>query len=189
MPNAFEQHARANGSAVATPSPPDAPTPGDGASSSWEQIRSGNQTRQPASRINYQNDGGMPGMVSSPLYHITVNEDTAGILEGQSGRTDEINGNDTSVDITRYIDRNIGGSTGVRIVNGWTSGLSTGTWNAHHFKGRAVQLVPAQPASIRPGPVGRINYGGNLAAGVASQFEVPPSLEDIYRSIVNRGPA
>jgi hypothetical protein len=132
----------------------------------------------------------MPGYVASPLYHLTQNEDTAGILEGDPGRVDSsAGGNDRSVDITRYIDRNVGGTTGAKITNGWTSGLSTGTWNAHHFKGRAVQLVPAQPASIRPGPVGKIPYGANLAAGVASQFEVPPSLEDIYRSIVNRGPA
>jgi hypothetical protein len=189
MPSAFEQHSRANGGSVAIPRPVDAPTPGDGAHTTWEAIPDGEQTWQPAGRATY--DQAMPGFVASPLYHLTQNEDTAGLLEGDPGRVDESNGSDQgrAVDITRYIDRNVGGTTGAKITNGWTSGLSTGTWNAHHFKGRAVQLQSAQAASIRPGPVGRIPYGANLAAGVSSQFEVPPSLEDIYRSIVNRGPA
>lgn len=185
MSNAFEQHARSNGGTVVAPRPvEDGPTPSDGAHTTWESIRSGNQTWQPASRVQY--DDAMPGAVSSPLFHITVNQDTAGILEGESGRTDaSAGGNDRSVDITRYIDRNIGGTTGVVINNGYTSGLNQ-YWNRHSFRGRAVQFEDISRTSDRGGPVGRINYGGNLQAGIDQQFSVMPSLEDIYRSIANR---
>jgi hypothetical protein len=169
MSNAFEQHARANGAVVVMPGlAPDLPTVG------------GNTDAQPAGRVGY--DQGMPGAVSSSLFHITVNPDN--FEESQRGDA-SAGGNDRSVDITRYIDQNVGGSTGAVIGNGYTSGINQ-YWNRHSFRGRAVQFQSAQDASIRPGPVGRVNYSGNLAAGVDSQFTIMPSLEDIYRSIAGR---
>lgn len=173
MSNAFEQHARSNGGTVVAPIPtPDTVTPG------------GNTDAQPASRVAY--DQGAPGAVSNPQYHITQNQDFNAILEGEPGRTDaSAGGNDRSVDITRYIDRNIGGTTGDIINNGYTSGINQ-NWNRHSFRGRAVQFEDTARVQSRGGPVGRINYGGNLVAGVQQQFSVMPTLEDIYRSIASR---
>lgn len=171
MGNAFEQHARSNGGAVVRPTPPP-DQPDDDAGQR-------NMVAEPAGRVSY--DTGNPGQVSSPLFHITVNQDNI----GENSRTDaSAGGNDQSVDINRYIDRNIDGKTGAMVQNGWTSGINQ-SWNRHSFRGRAVQFVMRDLENDH-GPVGRVNYAGNLAAGVEQQFSVMPSLEDIYRSIASR---
>lgn len=164
--NAFEQHAITNGGAVVHPGPPpDGPTPG------------GNSGPMPSGTVRY--DSGNVGSVANLLYHITVQQDNI----GSNSRTGaDAGGNDRSVDITRYIDQNIGGKTGVRIVNGWTSGINL-DWNRHQFRGRAVQFVRRNLADDT-GPVGRTNFAGTLRTGVMSQFDVPPTLEEIYRSFV-----
>jgi hypothetical protein len=166
--DAFAAHARSNGGVVHQPGVmPDVNAPVDAASVG------------PAGRVSY--DAGNTLSVASPQWHVQTAQDN---FEATSRTDASAGGNDRSVDITRYIDRNVGGRTGVRIVNGYTTGLNQ-SWNAHHFRGRAVQFVQ-RDLSKDGGSVGRTNFAESLRLGVDQQLSVMPSLEDIYRSIANR---
>lgn len=97
---------------------------------------------------------------------------------------------EADVDIRRYIDTSVGGRTGVANKNGYSTGIRQ-WWNGGigvvgAFTGRTKRFVRRDLAKDT-GPVGRSNYMGLLQSQVASMYTVPPSLEDIYRSIVGMG--
>ena len=172
--NAFETHAISNGGVVHQP----------GVMADVD-VPQGRADIGPRGRVDY--DSGNVLGVSSPQWHVQTMQQNAVVQNGDTSttRTDATaGGNDRSVDITRYIDRNVGGTTGVRIVNGYTSGLNR-AWTAHHFRGRAVQLVQRDLAKDT-GPVGRTNFAESLRLGVDHQMSVMPSHDEIYRSSAYR---
>jgi hypothetical protein len=80
---------------------------------------------------------------------------------------------------SRYINYSVGGTTGTVNRNGWTNGL---WWHRVPFRGSPTRAVMRDLGKDAHGPVGRSNYAQALQAGVAEQFTVPPTLEQIYRS-------
>jgi hypothetical protein len=88
---------------------------------------------------------------------------------------------EADVSTSRYIDYSVGGQTGTVNNLGWSNGL---WWKRVPFRGQTKQGVMRDLSKDAHGPVGRSNYAGQLAAGVADQFTVPPTLEQVYRSIV-----
>lgn len=121
-------------------------------------------------------DAGYPASVESPLYHIQTQGDTIGHTIGDNGLP-EVN-----VDIRRSVDASMGGTPGVMNKQGYTSGISR-SWRADRFGGQNVQFV-RRDLSGDTGPVGVSNRGGLLKSAVESQYTIPPTMEEIYNSIV-----
>lgn len=126
---------------------------------------------QPSSGMVY--DPGFPFGVSAPAQRVQTQPDNIGSSEWNPVRAD--------VDITRYVNQTVGGETGTVIRNGFTSGLNR-SWFGAAFTGRSRRFPKADVR--HSGPVGRDNSASVRQAGVAEQFTVGPSLEDIYRSFV-----
>ena len=123
-------------------------------------------------------DDGYPVKPVSGLFATHADTD---ILSGSQQDTPHVD-----VNIRRYIDTAVGGRTGVVTVAGYSTGFrrwwngGIGTTNA--FTGRTKRFVTRDLAKDT-GPVGRSNYAGQLQSAVASQYHIPPTLEDIYRSL------
>lgn len=128
------------------------------------------QQPEPASGIAY--DGAYPGQLPY-IDQVNTRGDNIGATSMGYAEPD--------VNMCRYIDQTVGGTTGVANKQGYTSGGMAHYWNANHFTGRTKQFMTRDLAKDT-GPVGRSNYTGQLQSGVLSQFVIPPSLEDIYRS-------
>lgn len=90
-----------------------------------------------------------------------------------------------NVDINLYINPAIGGVTGPVGTNGYSTGLNP-AFMPQPLTGAAV-LFPSINLVNDTGPVGRENWAGTRAAGVAQQQYEPPDLATIYRSLVNNG--
>lgn len=88
----------------------------------------------------------------------------------------------TSFDVSqsRYIDRNVGGATGVSKPLGFTIGM--GPWRAPRMSGMTV-IPPRTNIATNQGPVGVSNWQGRLRSGVDSLFAQSPTLEQIYASM------
>ena len=117
-----------------------------------------------------------PAAVSAPLYHIQTQGDTIGETIGETGLP-EVN-----VDIRRTINQSVGGTPGVANKQGYTSGIQR-SWRADRFTGGAVHFVTSD-LSIDSGPVGVSNRAGILKSAVENQYTVPPTMEEIYASII-----
>lgn len=130
---------------------------------------------QPTSALVY--DGGFPPGVSAPSQRIQTQGDPI----GTSARDDP----EANVDISRYIDQAVGGKTGVVVGQGYSGGLSR-DWFAGPFTGRYVRFFRRNLSNDK-GPVGLDNRASALQAGVAEQFTVPPTLEQIYQGFVGGG--
>lgn len=107
---------------------------------------------------------------------LSVTVSTHGDVIGSTRNTPVVN----PVGIARYINRNVGGSTGVTNFQGFTSGMVP--WRSRRMSGVTV-VPPHSNVTGNVGPVGRSNWAGNVRSGVASMFSEPQSLEDIYRSM------
>jgi hypothetical protein len=129
------------------------------------------QTTQPGSgAVAY--DGGYPWAVSR------------GRVKSQPDNINQTawqpNTDPALMDLTRWVDPTTGGATGTVARLGWTTGLKAKPWL--RFDGSAARAVRRDLSKDTTGPVGRNNHAGVLAAGVAEQYAVPPTLEQIYRS-------
>lgn len=121
-------------------------------------------------------DQSYPAAVSSPLYHIQTQGDTIGETIGETGLPV------VNVDIRRTIDQAVGGTPGVMNKMGYTSGIQR-SWKADRFSGGAVHFVTRDLAADT-GPVGVSNRAGVLKSAVESQYTIPPTMEEIYNSII-----
>ena len=121
-------------------------------------------------------DQSYPAAVSSPLYHIQTQGDTIGETIGETGLPV------VNVDIRRTIDQAVGGTPGVMNKMGYTSGIQR-SWKADRFSGGAVHFV-TRDLTADTGPVGVSNRAGVLKSAVESQYTIPPTMEEIYNSII-----
>lgn len=87
---------------------------------------------------------------------------------------------DVDVSLSRYVDVTDGGQTGTVTRLGYTDGFGT-PWRSRGMGGMMVQLPATEVGSY--GPVGVDNYQAEVSAGVRSQFEQEPTLEEIYQSM------
>lgn len=87
---------------------------------------------------------------------------------------------DVDVSLTRYVDVTQGGMTGTVSRLGYTDGFST-PWRRRTMGGMMVQIPATEVGSY--GPVGVDNYAAEVQSGVRQQFEIDPTLEEIYQSM------
>ena len=125
-------------------------------------------------------DPRLPAAVSSPLYDIHTKRQEF-IVQGGTGPQD-VGLPAVNVDMRRTIQQDIGGQTGVPNRQGYDSGIQR-SWKADRFHGGAVQFV-TRDLTKDIGPVGVSNRAGVLKSAVEAQYSVPPSMEEIYASII-----
>jgi hypothetical protein len=116
---------------------------------------------------------GMPAAVVDPNNHIRTAGSTPGMNRGD---WPEASAN------FDYVSPAEGGQAGSVMRNGWSTGIAKLDRNVHHFTGRAVTFV-RRNLQGDTGPVGTDNHAGVLAAGVQSQVQQYPSLQDIALSL------
>lgn len=84
------------------------------------------------------------------------------------------------VSVSRYIDQNTGGATGVSSPLGFTIGMQP--WRSPRMSG--ITLIPPKTnIALNTGPVGESNWQGRLKSGVEELFSQGPTLEQIYTSL------